>query len=95
MLFIKLYAGQKLRVENQTIRVRKIDWETTSVNDGFVVLDISNENDSETVTLPLRTETIVLDCYATLCATSITQHNDKLQIQLAIHSEVMLDIEFP
>lgn len=96
MLFIKLYAGQKIRVEKQTIRVKEINWETHPENDGFATLTISEEGkDTQTVTLPMRSETLILECYATLCATSISKHNDNLQVQLALHSEVMLDIEFP
>lgn len=101
MLYCRLYTKQTLKVENQSITVVHINWETHPLNDGYVVLDILtvNEKDgsqsTETVTMPLKEDPIILDCYATLRATKITGNLDALQVQLALHSEVKLNIEFP
>ena len=99
MLYIRLYTGQQIRVEKQTIKVKTIDWETTPTVDGFVELEVTTVEGSKrtkrTMTLQMREDPLILDCYATLCATKISGPADALQVQLAIHSEVMLDIEFP
>jgi hypothetical protein len=102
MLFVKFYQGQAIRIENESIKVLKIDWETHPLTDSYVVVRIDRsdqerlEESGEVLTIPFRGEPLVLESYATVRLQNVYKLvNGRVQAQLAINSEVMLDIDFP